>query len=616
MTTIRIEQFSGMVPRYSTRLLPTSNAEESKNVRLLSGELRGLAQPQFLHEFTGPAVKTAYRARKNNGTDVWIGFTQLDVDLVRGPVVEDSFDRYYWTGEEAFIAYNGIDEIEAGDPPFRLGTPRPSAAPTVGPPAGGTPETRAYVFTFVNEFGEEGAPSDPTVATGDGAGTWNLTGLPTSAPDMTDRKPIEFKRIYRTATGEASADYYFVAQIAIATTTYADSALTATIVRNAILEADTFEVPPDDLQGLIAHPNGFFVAFRDKEVHFSVPYRPHAWDSTQVRAIEHKIVGLAVYNNMIAVMTTSQPYWAVGSDPRQISMVKSPSVEPCRSKGGIAQTVSGVLYPSSNGLVLFNESGPQVVTYPLMTKDEWAEYNADALRAAQFAMRYIGFTDDTNGFVFAPSDQLGTFFELDRFSGIDNVQSDPLTGDVWIVRENMVYKWEPADGTPLYYTWRSKVFDMPQPLNFGAVIVKATPAVQLVSDDVLAEALAYNTERIAADVLHTYGWATYGGTRTVPLAGDPFDPVEPGVLSGIQQNRLPIGGSPLFDLARLAGITETAVLRVYADGVLRAEINVRPNEVQRLPSGFKAHTWQFELLGNLRVYSLAVGTTARELQQA
>lgn len=616
MPAIRIEQFSGMVPRFSSRLIPNNNAEEARNARMLSGELRGLAQPEFVHEFTGPTILTAYRARKDDGTDVWMGFENLDVDVVRGPVIEDSFDRYYWTGEEAFVAYNSLLGIEANDPPFRLGTPRPSAAPALSAPSGGTPETRAYVFTFVNEFGEEGAPSDPTVATGNGAGTWNLTGLPTSAPDMTGRKPIQYKRIYRTATGEASANYYFVAQIPIIDTTYADTALTAAVVRNAILESDAFEVPQDDLQGLISHPNGFFVAFRGKELHFSTPYRPHAWDSTQVRAIEHEIVGLGIYNNMVAVMTTSQPYWAVGSDPRQMSLVKSPSVEPCRSKGGIAQTVSGVLYPSSNGIVLFNENGPQVVTYPLMTKDEWQTYISDDLRAAQFAMRYIAFKDNTNGFVFAPSDQLGTFFELDRFSGIDNVQTDVLTGDVWVIRENSVYRWEPASGAPLYYTWKSKVFDLPEPLNFAAVIVKAMPATQLVTDEVLAEALAYNTERIAAAALHTYGWAPLGGSRTVPLAGDPFDPVEPGVLAGIQQNRLSVGGSPLFSIVGLSGLTENAVLNVYAENKLRATLNVRPNEIQRLPDGFKAHTWQFELLGNLRVYSLAAATTARELKKA
>lgn len=616
MTAIRIEQFGGMIPRFSNRLIPNNNAEEALNVRLLSGELKGLAQPLLLHTFTGPTIKTAYRARKDDGTEVWMGFTNLDVDVVRGPVVEDSYNRYYWVGEEAFVAYNGLNQIEANDPPFRLGTPRPSAAPTVSPPAGGTPETRAYVFTFVNEFGEEGAPSLPTVATGDSAGTWNLTGLPTSGPDMTDRKPLQYKRIYRTATGEASAAYYLVAEIAISATTYADTMLTAVLVRNAILEADGFEVPPDDLEGLIAHPNGFLVGFKGKELHFSLPYRAHAWDSTTVLAIEHKIVGLAVYSNMIAVMTNSQPYWAVGSDPRQISLVKSPSVEPCRSKGGIAQTVSGVLYPSSNGLVLFNEAGPKVVTYPILTKDEWADYSPDTLRAAQFAMRYIGFADDTNGFVFAPSDNLGTFFKLDRFSGIDNVQTDVLTGDVWIVRENMVYQWEPPDAVPLYYTWRSKVFDLPMPLNFAAVMVKAMDVTPLATAEVIAEAEAYNLERLNAGALHTYGWATLGGSRTVSLAGDPFDPVEPGVLSGIQQNRLPVGGSPLFNIALLSGVTESAVLNVYADGELKAALNVRPNQMQRLPSGFKAHTWQFELLGNMQVYSLAVATTARELMKA
>jgi hypothetical protein len=264
--------------------------------------------------------------------------------------------------------------------------------------------------------------------------------------------------------------------------------------------------------------------------------------------------------------------------------------------------------------VLFNESGPQVITYPILSKDEWSTYNTPTLRGAQFAMRYIGFTDDTNGFVYAPSEPLGTFFTLDRFSGIQNIQTDVLSGDVVIVKDNRVYKWEPADGMPLYYTWKSKVFDVPKPLNFSCVIVKSTPAQIVVSQATIDTAIEFNLERMAFK-LNPLGRVVLGGSRTEVLAGDPFDPVEPGDLIGIRQDRFPVGGSPLFNIVRLSGLEESAVLNVYADGTLRASLNVTPNLVQRLPSGFKAHTWQLELLGNLRVYSMAMATTARELSQ-
>ena len=63
MTSIRIENFAGIAPRYSPRLLPKNGAQTAANAKLLSGELRGLHEAQLLYDFnsTSPPNPIARR---------------------------------------------------------------------------------------------------------------------------------------------------------------------------------------------------------------------------------------------------------------------------------------------------------------------------------------------------------------------------------------------------------------------------------------------------------------------------------------------------------------------------------------------------------------------------
>lgn len=56
-------------------------------------------------------------------------------------------------------------------------------------------------------------------------------------------------------------------------------------------------------------------------------------------------------------------------------------------------------------------------------------------------------------------------------------------------------------------------------------------------------------------------------------------------------------------------------VRVYADGrlVFTREL-VTSGEMMRLPSGFKAQFWQIEVEARVKVYSIQVGTSAKELR--
>ena len=62
--------------------------------------------------------------------------------------------------------------------------------------------------------------------------------------------------------------------------------------------------------------------------------------------------------------------------------------------------------------------------------------------------------------------------------------------------------------------------------------------------------------------------------------------------------------------------TEKVRFKVYADRRIVYDQPVPENgRALRLPSGFKADIWQFELRGRAPIYSLHVASTMKELKQ-
>jgi hypothetical protein len=82
-------------------------------------------------------------------------------------------------------------------------------------------------------------------------------------------------------------------------------------------------------------------------------------------------------------------------------------------------------------------------------------------------------------------------------------------------------------------------------------------------------------------------------------------------LEANDRRQYPLGGSPLF--AALGFRNNAVLIRIYADRLLKASLVIRPNKTMRLPSGFKAHYWQIEVISNANIYSIAMAETAKEL---
>lgn len=631
MTSIKIDNFAGISPRTSNRLQPYNGAVRADNAKLLSGELRGLRETQLLFDFGSTNVARAYRLPATigapipiGGSDFWVGFADPNVDFVRTPVLEDQFERYYWTGDSNHHSgapqYNTRARIQAAQVSFLLGVPAPINAPAVAP-AAGTDVVRAYLYTFVSAYGEEGAPSPPTTATGT-AGTWNLSGIDTVPPGTPANYNITHVNIYRTVADSTStqAQYFFVAQIALGTSTYSDSALDTVIAQNFVLPSLTWDVPPATLQGIVSHPGGFLVGFSGRDLYMSDPYHPHAWPVQNIQTCKTEIVGVGIYNNIIIVTTTSNPYYAEGMSPAAVTLQKIESIDPCVSRRSIATTLTGVYYASPQGIIVATAGATQLATQQLFTREEWQNYfSPTTVQAVPYGLQYIAFDTTATGFIFSPAETLAPLTTLDRFNNVGAIQIDQYSGDVYIVQSNQVRLWDPPESTPYEYTWTSKEFDLPKPVNFGAMKVKFNGGGFQIPADLLVDYTSFNTQRITRP-LNPINGSAINGVRTMPAVPG-GTPVITGAGAIVPQIKNPIGGSPLFGIGNLENVTGAVQITIYARTPASQvwttvfQWTATDERTYRLPAGFKADGWQIKLVGNVPVYSFAMAETGKELQQ-
>lgn len=617
MSAIRIENFAGIAPRLSERLLPPNAAVEADNVKLTAGELRGLRTPKLAKDLTavGYTVRRAFRIPNSLATptpmdaaDIWVSFTDADVDFARSPLTTDSFERYYWTSDSTLYGgvpkYNTRARIASASAPFRLGIPTPSSAPTVTP-AAGTDKTRAYVYTFISAYGEESAPSPPTVATG-GNGTWILTAMPTTVPDAAERN-ITSKQIYRTVPGLSSSEFFLVGSVSLATSGFNDTSTDADAADNLILESTNFTPPPDTLKGLIAHPNGFMVGFTGRDLWFSEPFRPHAWPAAYVLTTETEIVGIAIYAGSVVVATNSRPYTADGVHPANISLQKIDSIDPCISRRSMVTTLSGVFYATPQGIVAVTPGVSRLISAGLFTRQEWSDrYNPVGTKAVGYGTQYIAFDKTDSGFIISPTEPLALLTEVDRLASVETIQIDQYTGEAYLIQMNQVNIWDPVDTTPFSYTWKSKTFELPKPVNFGVVQVKFRNALLELGSDVVEGFQNFNNARIT-DPLNCVNLAVVNDVREEVISGW----TQP-------QDKNPVAGSPLFQISGLLSVVPAVQVRIWArmrgsEMELVYTQTIEDELPYRLPTGFKSDVWQIELVSNTDVYSVVIAETAKEL---
>ena len=292
-------------------------------------------------------------------------------------------------------------------------------------------EDRSYVYTYVNEFGEEGPPSPPSDATPLLDGQSVLI----SALDLppTIGYNINLIRLYRTNSTEAGTEYQLVSEFDVARTTR-DEVLSKNL--GEVISTTSWDPPDPEMKGIVALPNGMLAGFNGKQLYFCEPYFPHAWPAEYDQAVEYEIVGLAAFGNSLAVLTKGWPSIFTGSHPRNMNGRAIKINQACLSKESIASDGDKVYYASPDGLVELSVNGIGVKTEPLLDPKDWQAYLPATMVGEFYEGRYYGFWDFdvTSVDPVITAEMSGTITGADEADIVNGGKTIliTLTNDVWV----------------------------------------------------------------------------------------------------------------------------------------------------------------------------------------
>jgi hypothetical protein len=580
MVAWAVQNFGGLIPKTEARLIPNEMASDALNVDLSGGTLAGLPVLEVVENLSGgsgPTVQRAYRfpGPDEGDADAWLKLPSPFSSAVPSPLANDTEHRIYWTNPDDGAYFSTYDNIIAGVAPYNLGYTEPDSAYTpVVTAAGGTSPTvtpyvdRSYLVTFIDIFGLESSPSPPSAdVAGASDGTWTVviptTGLP--SPTGLNYPAVAGCWLYRTVSGQGTgAQFYRVAYFDYTTSPppvdgYVDDTLDTDVVNNLELVSAAWNPPLAGMDGLIAYPGGMLIAFTGNTIHFCEPNYPHTWPAEYDISVRYPIQALAVWQGSLVVLTKGTPSTGTGTTPSTFTLQEVQVNEPCISRGSVVTELIGVYYASQNGLVMLSYYGMQNLTVQNFTKNIWlVEYQAADIIACRHRTQYFGLISSGKGFLIEMADQRQGVMPINTQLNATCIWNDPYTGDTYVCADDIIYRWDSQNTGPGAYRWTSKDFYLEAPVSLGAVQVSA--------DASIAESLP----------------------------------------------ALPTFDNPDASLALPEGINATFTM--YAGGYPVMTTNLTgTRDIFRLPSGFKAFNYSFEIVARVPIFSVQLASTMKEL---
>lgn len=510
-------------------------------------------------------------------------------------------------------------------------------APTLAGYTGSGSDYRAYFYTYVSRYGEEGPGSAISDVTDYASGRMHVDDI--EDPDAADThlttavdSNYPSVNIYRTAAAtDGTADFLLVCNAYWFSATQGYAVGDFVIYLNDLYECTTIHPAgawnaghftqgelvsttiltesnksylwrrcPDDLTNLRVHPNGFYVASKDKTLYFSEPYAPWAWPEDYEIPLDANIIGLGVFGSTVVVATDGNIYTFSGPHPE--SMYKQRlAFQPCLSQRAVVETDLGVLFPSKEGFQLVAaDSSPQNVTKDLFNPEDWDDYEVETMHGVWFNKAYYGFYS---------SAEFEGFIKIDFINGIITTGMDyhqaayVSIGDGifrTIVASNLnlgnpslfISRWNTSTTRYRQYVYRSGKAILEKPSNFKVA--------QVILDEVwYAEALAASGGDLTA--LNQTAWdETDWGYEL----GGP--------INDYTVNAQDVNGDDLYTLATI-GLQSYVEFNVYVAGTLKFSKQISSGTMFKLPRGFKSKEWEFEVKGMIPVKRITIATSVEEI---
>ena len=472
-----ISSFGGIIPRMAWHNLPLTNATIAHNVKIRNGKLEPWRERLAVGSSVPDAVCAWYHGCCYYTFDKCVDMAEYVTD----------YGRLYFTGRQDYPEVAKIGD-NCALTYYRLGVPQPTSIPRAsgGGATGRNAASRSYVYTYVNVFGEEGAPSLPSesVTVADGSSV-SVSGFSTPASVY----GVVSINIYRTATAwtsgqektqEINTDYLFVANIPVGSGSFSDSILDKNL--GEALTTEFNREPPANLREIrYLRGTGVLTGVTTNQVHFSKAYQPSNWPVEYDLILPYNIVNIQTLGSKLFVSTDGYPFVIDGAqncEPRQCRRVDEvftplPDIS-CGHVNSSVATPFGMVYSSKDGLVLVSPDARfQVITSAWFSTDDWVKIRPDTARLAYW-----------RGYIVCVTDVVSFMLEIDagvyndsKVSNLVTISDSPVAmtltqnGELVMLDGNILWQWN--SGTVYRpYQWTSRE------LNFGGTSTPTTAKVK------------------------------------------------------------------------------------------------------------------------------------------
>ncbi|HFF3527019.1 TPA: hypothetical protein ACGCOB_003127 [Escherichia coli] len=450
-----LKGFKGISPRTPEHMLGEGMATVARDVNLQHGTLRPWREPRFVTQLPDTTLTVEAYGCCYFAWDSCVSVARWLPDV----------PRLYLTGRSPYPEVAAIGKDCTLDY-ARLGVPAPDTTPLVAyitvPDKNIETAFRTYVFTYVNWLSEESAPSYPgtELAVNDGQSV-TVSGW--------EAQPAEYRvqkvRIYRRTTGLRSGaeeeqniitEYLLVDEIDITQKTYVDTRKDMDLG----WQLPTREVrePPAGLRGILAIDGTSVLAgFVGNRLLFTKNGQPWNWPLALEMTLDDNIVHIAQDDGNLFVSTTGRSYVVDASlvcDERPCrSVVQADYPMPdiaCGYAHSAIMTPFGMVYASTDGLVLLNQSQPtRLLTEGVLAADDWIKLRPETTRLAYYKGYLFCVTDAVSFMLLLDTQSYSAAAQVAAMSTFSDTPVDMVLSDsgelLMLDDEGKLHQWNAGD---------------------------------------------------------------------------------------------------------------------------------------------------------------------------
>lgn len=504
----RFLEFHGIFPRITEDNLPTNSATVANDVNLRSGRLEPWRERLALAEAPESALTMHQHGCCYYTWDTCVSVAEYLPD----------YNSMFLTGRRGYPE-RAVFGNNCSLTYYRLGVPKPAGTPSVSSASENaigrsevndqrTMTGRSYCVTYVNVFGEESAPGNPSrvisVCDGD---TVVITGLP-SAPSS--EYGVTAIRVYRSASvmnsdsggtkrateNDTPASWFMIAELPVGVTEFHDSVKELNL--GWALQTDDYREPPADLRQMTyLRGTGVLAGVTTNMVHFSEPYQPWNWMRKSDLTLPYNIVHAVSFGTYLYVTTTANPYVIdmTKGCQEQCTQVDDVNISlpdiACGYAHSAVATPFGCVYVSKDGLVLIKpDAQVDLLTKAYFSTEDWAKIRPETIRLTYWR-GYIVFVSDKASFMLevdpslygddtgAKAGNLTTFSD----SPVDLI--DSANDELLMMDSGFIWQWN-AGNTWRRYHWESRPFDfngLSSPNSVKLILRKGSTYFTIISAD-------------------------------------------------------------------------------------------------------------------------------------